>query len=369
VVPTPPLDPWTTDVAQFAPLVPLGMKPRVSIVITNYNYRRFLGIALSSALGQREAAVEVIVVDDGSTDGSRDLIAGHDGTFQVILQENLGQTAAMNAGFAAATGDAVLFLDSDDELRPGAAAAVAEAFAAHPEAARVVFRLEIVDAAGRPSGAVVPSADMPLPHGDVRAAVLAYPDDLPWPPTSGNAFASWALERLFPLPVDDDLAQADAWLHPLTPLLGSVVALPGIGGSYRLHGGNVHVRERLDVARSRALISRNEQVHRELDRVARSLGYGGARPRSVTAAAHRLVSLRLGGPGHPISHDTRRRALAAGLGASFGHKDVSLLRRAAYATWFTAVAIAPAPAVRLLAEAAFEPVRRRGRLVRFVVGR
>src|SRR3954451_14927363 len=160
------------------PPVPLGRKPRVSIVITNHNYHRFLGAALASALGQRDAEVDVIVVDDGSTDGSRELIARHEGPFRVILQDNLGQTAAMNAGFAAATGDVVLFLDSDDELRPGTAAAVADAFAARPEAVRVVFRLEIVDEVGQPSGAVVPSADMPLPDGDVRAAVLSHPDDL-----------------------------------------------------------------------------------------------------------------------------------------------------------------------------------------------
>jgi hypothetical protein len=350
------------------PPAPVGGHPRVSIVITNHNYQRFLGRALSSALGQRDAEVEVIVVDDGSTDGSRELIARHEGNFRVVLQDNLGQTAAMNAGFAAATGDVVLFLDSDDELRPGAAAAVADAFAGQPGAARVVFRLEIVDAAGRPSGAVVPSSDMALPEGDVRAAVLSHPDDLPWPPTSGNAFAAWALERLFPLPVDDDLAYGDMWLHTLTPMLGSVVALPRVHGSYRLHGGNVHMRERLDAARSRHVVCRNEQVHRELDRLARTLGYGGARPRSVTAAAHRLVSLRLGGPGHPISQDTRRLVLGVGLRASLGRTDVSPVRRATYAAWFIAAAIAPAPIVRALTEAAFQPVRH-SRLRRLVIGR
>jgi hypothetical protein len=325
--------------------------PRISIVITNHNYERFLPAALASALGQRHADVEVIAVDDGSTDGSREILAREAGGLRVVLQENLGQRAAFNAGFAAATGDVVMFLDADDELEPDIAAAVATAFAANPEAARVVFRLEVVDEAGRPTGA--PSTNASLAHGDVRERVLAHPDDLAWPATSGNAFAAWALRRVMPLPLDEDPTLADLPLHCLIPLFGPVVALDRIGGSYRLHAGNRHLREQFDVARSRRLVQHARSVHKELDRVARELGYGGARPRSVTVAAHRLISLRLGGPGHPVPGDTRRRALAAGVRAALGRTDVGPLLRAAYASWFLAAAVAPAPAVRALAEVAF----------------
>jgi hypothetical protein len=70
-------------------------------------------------------------------------------------------------------------------------------------------------------------------------------------------------------------------------------------------------------------------------------------------AAHRLISLRLGGPGHPVPGDTRTRAVAAGLRAARGRTDVALLKRAAYASWFLAAAVAPRSAVRGLASVAF----------------
>jgi hypothetical protein len=338
-------------------------------VITNRDYAEYLPIALASALGQRGADVEVVVVDDGSTDGSREIIARHRDRVRAVLQDNQGQKGAFNAGFAAASGDIVMFLDADDELRADAAAAVAAAFAAQPDAARVVFRLEVVDGLGRATGACLPSAGMALPAGDVRGAVLAFADDLAWPPTSGNAFAAWALRRLMPLQVDDDPTGADSCLHPLVGLLGPVVSLERVGGSYRLHGANAHVRERIDVARSRLILRRARGAHAQLDGLARELGCGPARPRSVTIAAHRLLSLRLGdAAGHPIAADTRRRALAAGLRAAQGRFDVGRGRRAAYAGWFVVAAFAPPPLVRAIAEAALQPLRAAS-IVRRLAGR
>ena len=339
---------------------------QVSIVITNHNYGAFLPAALASAVGQRGADIEVLVVDDGSTDDSREVIARHEGQVRSLLQENRGQKAAFNAALDIVGGDVVLFLDADDELKPGIAAAVAGAFAANPGAARVVFRLEVVDEAGRATGETTPSAGVPLPHGDVRSAVLAFPDDLPWPPTSGNAFAAWALRRVMPLPLDEDPTGADSCLHPLIPMLGPVVALECVGGSYRLHGKNAHWRDGVDADRSRLLVRRAHRIHADLDRLARELGHGGARPRSVTIAAHRMVSLRLGGPGHPTPGDTRWRVLGAGLRAASGRTDVSAARRVGYAAWFAAAALAPRPVARALAEAALQPVRRGGRLRRLV---
>jgi hypothetical protein len=336
---------------------------RLSIVITNHNYATYLPAALGSALTQEGATLEVIVVDDGSTDGSREILARHGDRIRVVLLPGEGQRAAFNAGFAASTGEAVLFLDADDELHPGTAAAVLGAFAGHPAAARVVFGLDVVDAAGWPTGARLPAARMHLPAGDVRRQVLAFPDDLPWPPTSGNAFAAWALRRLLPMPVGADRFGADWYLHPLVPLLGPVVALDRTGGAYRVHGANAHARAGVDVERSRFLLRTAREMHPRLDRLARELGYGPARPCSVTIAAHRLVSLRLGGAGHPIAGDSRRRALRAGLRAARGRTDVRLARRLAYAAWFLLAAVAPPAAVRILAKASVQSLRP-GRLTR-----
>jgi hypothetical protein len=107
------------------------------------------------------------------------------------------------------------------------------------------------------------------------------------------------------------------------------------------------------------LVRRAQQVHPRLDALAQELGYGGATPRSVTIAAHRLISLRLGGPAHPLPGDSRRRALGAGIRAALGRTDVTPARRTMFVAWLLAVSCAPRRSVRALAEAALQPVRRR----------
>src|SRR6188768_2225570 len=105
--------------------------PLVSIVIDNYNYARFLRAAVDSALAQAYPRVEVVVVDDGSTDDSREVIARYGDRISAVFKPNGGQASAFNAGFAASHGDLVLFLDSDDVLLPSAVAAAADVFAGH----------------------------------------------------------------------------------------------------------------------------------------------------------------------------------------------------------------------------------------------
>ncbi|MBE7186214.1 MAG: glycosyltransferase family 2 protein, partial [Methylobacterium mesophilicum] len=87
----------------------------ISIIVTNHNYARFLGQCLDSVMAQTYAAVECIVVDDGSTDESRDVI-GRYPAVKAIFQANVGQAIAAKNGLRHATGDVVLFLDSDDFL-------------------------------------------------------------------------------------------------------------------------------------------------------------------------------------------------------------------------------------------------------------
>lgn len=90
------------------------MKPLVSVIIPNYNYAGYLGEAIDSVLSQTYPNVEVIVVDDGSTDGSREIIENYGDRIAAIFQQNQGVAAARNNGVRQAAGDHLAFLDADD---------------------------------------------------------------------------------------------------------------------------------------------------------------------------------------------------------------------------------------------------------------
>lgn len=91
--------------------------PLVSIIIPTYNQARWLKDAVESALSQTYKAVEVIVVNDGSTDTTSELLRTYDGRVRVYEQANAGLSAARNAGIIHSLGDYLVFLDSDDWLK------------------------------------------------------------------------------------------------------------------------------------------------------------------------------------------------------------------------------------------------------------
>lgn len=215
---------------------------KVSIVILNYNYADFLGAAIDSALVQTYRDCEVVVVDDGSEDDSNDVIGSYGETITSVFQQNQGMMAASNAGFAASTGDIVMFLDADDRLHPDAMAQVVEVWT--PSVAMVHWRLRTVDKDGNPIG-LVPSRRYALANGDLK---LHYLNSYSYVtiPTSGNAYAREVLERLFPLPNIELEGETgyrrkiptDAYLKGLIPFEGDVVAIDQPLGDYRIHGAN-----------------------------------------------------------------------------------------------------------------------------------
>lgn len=107
--------------------------PLVSILINNYNYGHFLTEAIDSALNQTYSNLEVIVVDDGSTDDSRSIIANYQQKIIPVLKENGGQASAFNMGFAASQGEIICFLDSDDLFEPQKIAEIVQIFEQNPE--------------------------------------------------------------------------------------------------------------------------------------------------------------------------------------------------------------------------------------------
>ncbi|MBD2482369.1 glycosyltransferase family 2 protein [Planktothrix sp. FACHB-1365] len=107
--------------------------PLVSILVNNYNYGHFLAEAINSALNQTYSPIEVIVVDDGSTDNSRSIIESYEQKIIPILKENGGQATAFNVGFAASRGDIICFLDADDLFEPHKIEKIVQIFEQHSE--------------------------------------------------------------------------------------------------------------------------------------------------------------------------------------------------------------------------------------------
>lgn len=105
------------------------MAPQISAVINNFNYRHFIGEAIESALAQSSPVAEVVVVDDGSTDGSVDMIRRvFRDRVRLIASPNRGQLSAIALGAAAATSSHLAFLDADDRWRPDHIATMKDAF-------------------------------------------------------------------------------------------------------------------------------------------------------------------------------------------------------------------------------------------------
>lgn len=121
----------------------------VSVVIPCYNQARFLGEAIESALRQTCPPVDVIVVDDGSTDETARVARGH-ADVKYVRQANDGAPSARNRGLRQSQGEFVLFLDADDRLLPDALAQGITALGDHPDWAFVTGHVRLIAADGTP---------------------------------------------------------------------------------------------------------------------------------------------------------------------------------------------------------------------------
>lgn len=108
------------------------LPPQISVVIPAYNCDRYLGVAIDSALAQTQCQVEVIVIDDGSTDQTAQVLKQYGNQIRALAQANGGVAVARNHGIALAQGDWIAFLDADDYFLPGKLAAQLAVAAANP---------------------------------------------------------------------------------------------------------------------------------------------------------------------------------------------------------------------------------------------
>ncbi|WP_018175558.1 glycosyltransferase [Thioalkalivibrio sp. AKL8] len=117
-----------------APAAPEGRdrKPLVSVIMPAYNTAAYIAESVDSVLDQDYPGIELIVVDDGSTDGTLDILRGYGDRLTLLTQQNQGAAVARNAGVARAGGDYIAFIDSDDVWLPGKVAAQVDYMDRHP---------------------------------------------------------------------------------------------------------------------------------------------------------------------------------------------------------------------------------------------
>jgi glycosyltransferase involved in cell wall biosynthesis len=214
---------------------PTPATPLVSVVINNYNYGRFLRQAIDSALRQTYANTEILVVDDGSTDDSRDIIASYGDRIRPVLKSNGGQASAFNAGFAASRGELIALLDSDDVFLPRKVERCVRAAAEHPDAQLIYHRVRTIDIDGNITGKPTPSR---LFRGAIGERVLHGGGTWHYAPTSGQVFRREFLARILPVPEPIYRTSADAYVACLAGMLVPVYGLPDALTHYRVHGAN-----------------------------------------------------------------------------------------------------------------------------------
>jgi len=224
-----------------AALDPLPKQPLVSILISNYNYGAYLGEAIESALQQTYDKLEIVICDDGSTDGSPRILERYrslDRRIRVVYQANGGQSLALNAAFHKSTGDIICLLDADDVFMPDKVRRVVEAFGDAPEAGLAVNRMLIVDKNRKCLGEI-PLLSHLATGWQGPSLNICGPRVLPGlPPSSGLSLRRVIAESIFPLPSGLG-AYADTLIQVLAPRITPIVAVQTPSSEYRVHGANV----------------------------------------------------------------------------------------------------------------------------------
>lgn len=221
-------------------VAPTGRTPKISVVMANYNRARFIRTAIESVLAQTYGNTEIIVSDDGSTDGSQDVIQElarqNSNIVPIYAPKNQGITFAINAGFGKCTGEYVIMFDSDDLMFPDKLATQVSILERRPDCGICSHDEEIIDATGKVVGLL--TAGRPMEGGveilfKTRWLLGEYYR------TQKSSFlgrSSFMLASKY----DSRLKIWNEWLHMIDCMTITGyrwIHVPDVMGSYRRHSG------------------------------------------------------------------------------------------------------------------------------------
>jgi glycosyltransferase involved in cell wall biosynthesis len=218
-------------------------RPLVTALINTYNYGRLLPFAINSVLAQTYPDIEILVVDDGSTDHTPQVLAQYGDRIRVIRTQNGGQGHTFNIGIPAARGDLIMLLDADDMWLPTKVERMVQLAAERPNAALLYHRFQNIDKKGAHVG-------IPQPHtltsGDYRAKYLRSGGTWWSPITSVLVLRPEHVKKALPIPTYAVREGADTLITDFCAVTSEIAAAPEALTLRRLHGANLYAAGRDD---------------------------------------------------------------------------------------------------------------------------
>jgi glycosyltransferase involved in cell wall biosynthesis len=320
-----------------------GAPPEFSVLVAAYNQAEWVVDTLDSVAAQTFADWELVVVDDGSTDGTAAAVRGWMDRLRAarpavraVLSSipNSGQSGAMEHGFQLCRGRWIALLDSDDRWIPEKLARVAQAAAADPGAGMIVHTMYVIDEHGRRTGDVRPRRAA-LSEGDLRDQIRRTTRHVA-PATSAVAIRADVFAGLLPMPTKGFRTAADAYLTMGASLLAPVKAVHEPLAEYRMHPDGNHIRTMLSPEGVRRWV--------ELQSVmARHFGLTGVADRNSYFLRHVFALQKFeGGVGGQVA-TFGRLARATWTDAAFGPGE-----KLVFSAFWTACLLAPRPVFRRL---------------------
>jgi glycosyltransferase involved in cell wall biosynthesis len=218
--------------------------PLVSIIITNYNYGSFLKRAIDSALNQTYSHIEIVVVDDGSTDNSHEIIRSFDDRLIPIFKENGGQASAFNAGFLNSRGEIICFLDADDQFTSEKIEEIVNIFRTHQEIGWCFNALKQINSSTDETLAIM------APHGsssvmDWRKSMIEQGERPPFAPaTSALSFRRETLAKILPMPEVEGILLSDNYIKFAAVSLKQGFYLNRPLSIMSIHGNNLYTNRK-----------------------------------------------------------------------------------------------------------------------------
>jgi len=214
-------------------------KPPISVVIDTYNHERFIDRAIRSVLEQDWPGlcdVQILVVDDGSTDGTAEIVRGYEPRVRLLQKPNGGQASAFNFAVPQCQGDIVAFLDGDDWWAPEKLRLTMEAFAAAPEVGMVGNGITEVFDNGEQNSEVL--TQIPRFRIDSVQGARVFRRRKSQMGTSRMVLRMEILRQILPVP-ETIFIEADEYIFTLAAALSEIMILGEALTFYRIHSGNL----------------------------------------------------------------------------------------------------------------------------------